>query len=146
VVLDSTARLPLDARLVATAAEAPVLVATGALAPAERLEALRAHGCEVVRLAGEGGRPSVAALLDELGRRRLTNILIEGGSAVLGSFLETPCALDEVHVFIAPRLIGGAAAKPAIGGPGAMVLAEGLALKGWRVQTVADNLLVEGWV
>ncbi len=146
VVLDSAARLPLSSRLVTTAAEVPVLVAVSEKAPEERAEALRRAGCEVLRLAGTERTAQVAALLDELGRRRMTNILVEGGSAVLGSFRDTPGALDEVHVFIAPRLLGGSEAKTPVGGVGAPVLAEGLPLKGWRVQTVEDNILVEGWV
>jgi diaminohydroxyphosphoribosylaminopyrimidine deaminase/5-amino-6-(5-phosphoribosylamino)uracil reductase len=143
VVLDSAARLPLGSRLAATARETPVLIAAGADAAEGKVEALRQLGCEVLRLPGQ--RPSVESLLDELGRRRMTNVLVEGGAAVLGSFLDAR-AVDEVHVFIAPRLAGGAGAKTPIGGAGVAAIAEALPLKGWRVETVADNLLVEGWL
>jgi diaminohydroxyphosphoribosylaminopyrimidine deaminase/5-amino-6-(5-phosphoribosylamino)uracil reductase len=145
VVLDSAARLPPASRLVATARETPVLIAAGTDAAEGKVEALRQLGCEVLRLPGPGQRPSVAALLDELGRRRMTNVLVEGGAAVLGSFLDAR-AMDEVHVFIAPRLAGGAGAKTPVGGAGVAAIAEALPLKGWRVETVGDNLLVEGWL
>ena len=56
-------------------------------------------------------------LLDELGRRRFTNILVEGGSGVLGSLLDAG-EIDEVHAFVAPRLAGGGAAPSPIGGLG----------------------------
>jgi diaminohydroxyphosphoribosylaminopyrimidine deaminase/5-amino-6-(5-phosphoribosylamino)uracil reductase len=145
VVLDSAARLPLGSRLVATAKETPVLVATNALASEESVAGLRRQGCEVLRLP-EPDRPArVRALLDELGRRRMTNVLVEGGGEVLGSFLDAR-EVDEVHVFIAPRLAGGAAAKTPGGGGGVATIAEALPLKGWRVEAVDDNWLVEGWL
>ena len=84
-------------------------------------------------------------LLGEMGRRRMTNVLVEGGSVVQGAFLDAS-EIDEVHVFIAPRLAGGAAAKAPIGGTGVAALAAALTLKGWRVQLVEDNILVEGWM
>src|SRR5262249_25918098 len=145
VVLDSAARLPLGSRLVATARETSVLIAANMSAEEGKVEALRQLGCEGLRLPAQGQRPSVAALLDELGRRRMTNVLVEGGAAVLGSFLDAR-AVDAVHVFIAPRLAGGAGAKSPVGGAGVEAIAAALPLKGWRVETVADNLLVEGWV
>src|SRR5262249_41171224 len=140
VVLDSRARLPLDSQLVATLVDAPVLVATDDAAPEESVDALRRAGCEVVRLTGENGRPTIRGLLDELGRRRMTNVLVEGGSAVLGNFRDTQGALDEIHVFIAPRLFGSARAKTPIGGVGASLLAEAPTLKEWHVQTIEDNV------
>src|SRR5262249_55671384 len=131
-------------RLVQTAAEAPVLVAATEGAPEGSIAGLRRLGCEVLRLPGGDRRSHLAALLDELGRRRLTNVLVEGGAAVLGSFRDSAGALDEVHVFIAPRLVGGAGASTPIAGIGATVLVEGLVLKDWRVELVEDNVLVQG--
>ena len=76
---------------------------------------------EVLQLPGQ--RPEVGALLDELGRRRFTNVLVEGGGEVLGSFLDAG-EIDEVHVFIAPRLVGGSAAPGPLLGMGAEKISE----------------------
>src|SRR5581483_9502368 len=101
VVLDSRARLPLGSQLVRTAQEFPTLIAT--TADESATAALRAAGCEVLRLPGGAtGRPEFADLLRELGRRRWTNLLVEGGGDVLGSFLDARL-IDETHVFVAPR-------------------------------------------
>lgn len=143
VVLDSAARLPLTSRLAATAREVPVLIVVGPTAPVERIEGLREMGCEVLPLASAGRRPTVFGLLDELGRRRLTNVLVEGGTEVLGSFLDAR-VIDEVHVFIAPILAGGAAAKTSVGGLGVGRLAEALPLAEWRVETVEGNVRIHG--
>ena len=50
---------------------------------------------------GDDPAARLDAAVDELGRRRLTNVLVEGGSRLLGSLLDSR-EIDEVHVFIAP--------------------------------------------
>ena len=143
VVLDSHARLPLTSILVRTAREVPTVLAT-ADAPPDRAAQLRAAGCEVLTLPARDGRPDAGALLAELGRRRMTNVLVEGGAGVLGSFLDAG-AIDEVHVFIAPRLAGGADALTAVGGRGVEKIAQALPLAECRVETVEGDVYVHGW-
>jgi diaminohydroxyphosphoribosylaminopyrimidine deaminase/5-amino-6-(5-phosphoribosylamino)uracil reductase len=141
IVLDSRGRVPSDAQLVRTAREVPALIVTAG--PTDQAAQLRELGCEVLELATEDGRPALAALLDELGRRRMTNILVEGGSVLLGAFLDAG-AIDQVHVFIAPRLAGGAGAKTPIGGRGVERIAGALALTEWHVEVVEGDFLVHG--
>jgi diaminohydroxyphosphoribosylaminopyrimidine deaminase/5-amino-6-(5-phosphoribosylamino)uracil reductase len=104
---------------------------------------LEAAGCEVLVGAGETQADRLAALLDELGRRRWTNVLVEGGGALLGSFLELG-QLDEVHAFIAPKLIGGASAPTPMGGAGIAAMAEALRLQRVCVEQIGDDVYVQG--
>jgi diaminohydroxyphosphoribosylaminopyrimidine deaminase/5-amino-6-(5-phosphoribosylamino)uracil reductase len=144
VVLDSQGRLPADCVLAQTARAVPTLLATtGRIPPARRAE-LEALGCEVLPLAGAAGRPAVQALLDEMGRRRWTNILVEGGGGVLGSFRDAG-AIDEVHVFLAPRLAGGAGAPSPLGGRGVERIAEALPLARSQVEVLEGDVYVHGW-
>jgi diaminohydroxyphosphoribosylaminopyrimidine deaminase/5-amino-6-(5-phosphoribosylamino)uracil reductase len=143
VVLDSQGRLPPAGRLAGSARETPVLVVTAA-APPEKVADLRERGCEVLALPGADGRVDVDALLAEMGRRRYTNVLVEGGAGVFGSFLDAG-AIDEVHVFIAPRLTGGAAALTPVAGRGVEKIAEALRLGQWCWEDVAGDLYVRGW-
>lgn len=106
IVLDSSGRLPLASLLVQTAREQPLLVAVGPDAPAERRRALEAAGCEVWVGQDRDKGQRLDALLRELGRRQLTNVLVEGGPQVLAGLFEQH-QVDEVWVFIAPRIIGG---------------------------------------
>ncbi len=142
VVLDRSGRLPPAGRLASSARETPVLVVTAGAAH-ENVATLRECGCEVLDMPGAGG-VDVGALLAEMGRRRYTNVLVEGGAGVLGSFRDAG-AIDEVHVFISPRLAGGAGARPAMAGRGAGQLAEALRLTEWRFEDVAGDLYVRGW-
>jgi diaminohydroxyphosphoribosylaminopyrimidine deaminase / 5-amino-6-(5-phosphoribosylamino)uracil reductase len=139
IVLDHRCRLPLTSQLAATARAVPTLIATTADASADAVAALEAQGCEVLRL------PDLRALLAELGRRRLTNVLVEGGSGVLGSFLDAGL-IDEVHVFIAPRLAGGASALTPMGGHGVEMFAQAWTLAEWTVENVAGDWYIRGRV
>jgi diaminohydroxyphosphoribosylaminopyrimidine deaminase/5-amino-6-(5-phosphoribosylamino)uracil reductase len=143
VVLDSRGRLPATSLLATTAGAVPVLMVTADEGEEER-RALQVLGCEWLRLPAEGGRPAVTALLEELGRRKMTNVLVEGGAEVLGSFRDAG-EVDEVHVFIAPRLAGGVAAKTPIGGHGVEKIAEALPLAAWEVEMVEGDVYLHGW-
>jgi diaminohydroxyphosphoribosylaminopyrimidine deaminase/5-amino-6-(5-phosphoribosylamino)uracil reductase len=122
IVFDSRARLPVDSQLVRTVNQAPLLIVTGPQAPREKIERLRNHGVDVLESgsspsAAAMGHPDPVAVLNELGRRRMTNVLVEGGSQLLGPFFDRQL-IDEVHVFIAPKLLGGAGAKSPLAGTG----------------------------
>jgi diaminohydroxyphosphoribosylaminopyrimidine deaminase/5-amino-6-(5-phosphoribosylamino)uracil reductase len=117
IVLDRRASLADDSQLVRTASDVPVLIAAGTDATAADRQRLEAAGCEVFVLGAATPHGRVDQLLDELGRRRLTNVLVEGGATVLGSMFDHG-QIDEVHVFIAPRLAGGAAAPSPLAGLG----------------------------
>lgn len=138
VVLTRSGRLPLDCRLLRTAREIPVLVAGPEFEDALRLK-LESLGCDVLPVTG------VAELLAEFGRRRLTNVLVEGGAATLGAFRDAGL-IDEVHVFIAPTLIGGAAALSPVAGIGAATIGDGLRLTDVTCERSGDDWYVNGRV
>jgi len=120
IVVSGGLRIDPHSRLVRTAGQVPTIVATTRAAlrrHARKASVLREAGCEVLGLATRRGRVSLAGLLDELGRRQMTNVLVEGGGKLLGGFFDDQLA-DEVVVFVSPQLIGGAAAPGALGGVG----------------------------
>lgn len=106
IVLDSHATLAPESNLVRTARDVPVLVAVGPEAPASRTTALEAAGCELWRSTATDRRSRTEALLAELGRRRLTTLLVEGGPTVLAGMFAAD-QVDEAWVFVAPRILGG---------------------------------------
>ena len=109
VVLDSKLSVPVDCQLVATADVSPVIIAT-------TLDATRRHrshlgtldevDVEVLPLpANPKGRVNLPALLDNLGKRQWTHLLVEGGGEVLRAFIEDGLA-DELEVYVAPKTVG----------------------------------------
>jgi diaminohydroxyphosphoribosylaminopyrimidine deaminase/5-amino-6-(5-phosphoribosylamino)uracil reductase len=142
IVLDSTATLSVDSRLVRTALEAPVLVAASADASSERCSALRSLGVDVWQSAAESREARWFELLDELGRREMTNVLVEGGAEVFGMLLDSG-SIDEVHAFIAPRLTGGAGPSP-IAGRGAGAMDQSAPLHRCQVELLGEDVYMRG--
>jgi diaminohydroxyphosphoribosylaminopyrimidine deaminase/5-amino-6-(5-phosphoribosylamino)uracil reductase len=144
VVLDSSARLPVTSNLARTAKEAPVLVVTNEKAPGERVQKLGELGCEVLALPANDGRPDIVQLVREMGRRRSTNVLVEGGSGVPGSFLDAG-AVDEVHVFLAPKLLGGARAPSPGAGRGIGRIADAITLPNQAIEMLDGDTYLRAW-
>jgi len=143
VVLDSKLRLPLESTLARSAHEAGVLVCCteGAVAGnTEKVEVLCGElGCEVLSMPQRDGLMDLRAVLDELGRRGVTDLLVEGGAKVLNSFWREKLA-DKVMVYIAPVLVGGESAA-------AIKLDEAAEkLREVRIEKLGDDVLIEGYV
>lgn len=106
VVFDSRLRLPLTSKLALTARRTRTIAIAAEDAPRDAQVDVESLGVEVVRVAAEdGGRVDLAAALIALTRVGLTSILIEGGAAIAGALLAGRLA-DELHVFVAPILLG----------------------------------------
>ena len=143
VVADTLGSLPSDSQLVATARDVPVMIAVGPQAPEEDRRRLAEAGCEVFVCPSTGHAGRLDALLRELGRRQATNVLVEGGGRLTGSLLDAG-HIDEVHVFIAPKLIGGIAAPGPIAGEGAEDLAHALALESLQMERAGPDVHLHG--
>ena len=143
IVADSTALIPSNSQLVRTATQVPVVVAVGTLAEEENCHRLTAAGCEVFRCEGDTRAQRLDALLAELGRRRMTNVLAEGGGQLLGTLFDLQ-AIHEVHVFIAPKLIGGTQARAAILGTGLADMSVAAMVESPVVQSCDQDVYVHG--
>ena len=141
IVLDSEARTPLDAKLVADGA-APTIIVVSERADHRRVNLLRACGAEVVTFGAQ--RVDIAALLDYLGARDITSLFVEGGAAVNWSLLAGG-SVDKVHAFIAPMLMGGETAKTPIGGTGFDSPQTALRLRDVTVEQLGADILVTGY-
>ena len=143
IVLDSRATLASESQLVRTAREVPVLVVAGPAAPAGECTRLERADCEVLRCKSDDATERLEELLDELGRRRMTNVLVEGGGTLLGALLDAG-QIDEVHVFIAPKLIGGAEASAPLAGLGVEQMADALRLASVEVSRCGEDTYIRG--
>jgi len=117
IVLDSHASLSLQSQLVKTAREVPLLVVIREQADAAKVAALQATGAEVLPIAANSSAERLKELFAELGKRRMTNVLCEGGGQLLGSLFDAQL-VDEVHCFIAPKIFGSEQAAGPVAGQG----------------------------
>jgi diaminohydroxyphosphoribosylaminopyrimidine deaminase/5-amino-6-(5-phosphoribosylamino)uracil reductase len=121
-----------------------LIVATTSGAPESRREALEAAGAEVLVLSA-AGPIDIPSLLDELGRRAMTNVLVEGGGRTLGSFLD--CGeVDAVEVFVAPIIEGGRPAFVPAAGKGVATMSEALRLDRHEVQVIDGDVYLKGTI
>ena len=142
VVLDSSARLPPDSQLARTAREIPVWVAVTDRAPIDRRKVLEGLGCEILPFPGPSSVP-ILPLLEGLGRRGITNLLVEGGGTVLGAFLDAR-NVDEVDVFLAPIVEGGSHGFSPARGLGFASMGEALRLDRPEISLVDGDVRVRG--
>lgn len=125
VVFDPSLRTPPDARLVRTARQVPTWIVTREqLVDSSRAGALHRAGVELMAAKHVRGNVDLSALLRSFAARGWSNIMVEGGGETLGRFWDAGLA-DEAVVFVAPRLIGGRGAVPALGGGGLARVSDG---------------------
>jgi diaminohydroxyphosphoribosylaminopyrimidine deaminase / 5-amino-6-(5-phosphoribosylamino)uracil reductase len=106
IVVDSNLRIPLSSYVVATAAETPTCVITTLGSAPKSEQALVENKVAVIRVvANAQGRCDMRAALRALAEREVVSVLCEGGAELAGSLLADQLA-DELHVFIAPMMLG----------------------------------------
>ncbi|MCL2743444.1 MAG: bifunctional diaminohydroxyphosphoribosylaminopyrimidine deaminase/5-amino-6-(5-phosphoribosylamino)uracil reductase RibD [Planctomycetaceae bacterium] len=138
IVLNSGADIPPDGFLVQTAREIPVLVVVSEDAPEKNVAALEKLGCRIFR-------HDLSALFQYLVKKGDTNVLIEGGGKVFGMFFDRKL-IDEVHIFLAPRIIGGANAIPPLAGDGLETMDCSARIVSPQYRVVGDDVYLTGRV
>jgi len=141
VVLDTTARLGADARVIQAGTPSRALIAVGTDAPADRVAALARAGATVLRGPTHGGRVDVVALLARLFELEVRAVLLEGGAETHAAFLEAG-VVDRVALFLAPLLLGGREAPGVLGGAG-RELKSAPRLGPMTVTPLGDDVLLE---
>jgi diaminohydroxyphosphoribosylaminopyrimidine deaminase / 5-amino-6-(5-phosphoribosylamino)uracil reductase len=141
VVFDSQARLPLDSALVGSVDEALLLVICAPEAASARRDGLERAGAEVVVAPGRTPRARLEAALDELGRRQIQDLFVEGGPTLAGALFDAG-EIDEVRLFLAPVLVGAAQARAVLEGEGVARIAEGVRPLSTSFEEVGEDMLI----
>jgi len=146
IVLDSKLRIPLGCDLVKTAAQYRTIVVTLPDARQDKGERLAGLGVEVIRVAaGDSGRVALPGLCEELRKREITSVLVEGGGEVNGGFLREGL-FDKVVLFYGPMFVGGVRAAGLVSGKGVDFLKDSYKVDVVSVKRLGDNICVEGYV
>lgn len=144
IVIDSQATLSTSSRLIETIAEAPVIVAVAETARSERLERLAHAGCELIVCQGSNHAERMEHCLRQLASQGMTNVLVEGGSQLLGLLWDTQ-QIDEVYAFIAPKIAGGSEAISPIGGHGVLNMEEATSLVRTDLRSYQETICLHGF-
>ncbi len=138
IILDADEYLSPDKRVFRHESDAPTWVAVP--------EGHTARGAdEVLQIPRAEGGLDMRVLMRELGRRDVASVLIEGGGATHASAFEAG-VVDKVMFFVAPKIIGGKDAVPAVSGAGVKSMSEAILLRDMKATPVGEDILIEAYV
>ena len=139
VVFDSLATTAVVSKLVQTAKEIPTLIAVGPQHDTKQVARYVDHGVEVWIGNALSHHDRMIELLVHLSDRGITNLMVEGGGKLLG-LLNDLGEIDEVHAFVAPKLLGGFHAVTPVMGLDRNRIADGTEMKLQSAQRVGDDV------
>lgn len=145
VILDSRLRLPIESRIVNTAADDVLVICS--FAEQNKKQSLQQRGIRVEQLSPSGpdGRPDLAAVARLLGELENTSVLVEGGTMVNWTALAAG-VVDKIFLFYAPMILGGTSSVPFAGGPGFPSLRDAPHVNSLRLHRFGEDFAVEGYL
>jgi diaminohydroxyphosphoribosylaminopyrimidine deaminase/5-amino-6-(5-phosphoribosylamino)uracil reductase len=145
IVLDSLLRIKPDSRMVSSAKH-DVLVITTSAASAERRKKLEDAGVRVEVLEDADGRADLRATVELLAREKYLSLMIEAGSRVNWTALESGAA-DKIYFYYAPKILGGTHSIPVAGGAGRRRRVDAIQFEHIQLHQITSNeFAVEAWL
>ncbi|MEW6365556.1 MAG: bifunctional diaminohydroxyphosphoribosylaminopyrimidine deaminase/5-amino-6-(5-phosphoribosylamino)uracil reductase RibD [Acidobacteriota bacterium] len=143
VILDTELRTPPWAKILKTARAHPVLICCGRKTNPRRRVALEGKGATIVPCKERGGRVDLVAACEDLARREIASVVMEGGAEVLGTAFDQGL-IDKVVFFIAPKIIGGSRALSPVAGRGAHLMSDAIQIADARWMRSGSDIVVVG--
>ena len=146
IIVDSTGRIPLDAKIINRKWSKPVIVATTNSISEEKELKLKEKDIIVLKIdSNSEGRVDLQKLMRELGNMKIDSVLIEGGGTLNFSALESNI-VNKVESFISPKIIGGADSLTPIEGEGIKYIKNAFMLKNIEIDKFDEDILVKGYI
>lgn len=139
IICDSKLRISLESRIVKTAGEYQTIVACVNHADEEKKLELESLGIQVIECASEDGRIDLDLLMTKLGKLKIDSILLEGGGTLNHSALEA-WIVNEVELYIGPRIWGGQNAKTPVEGLGVARTSDGAELELVELECIESDI------
>src|SRR3989338_2554211 len=145
IVLDSSLRTPLSARLFSGGRRSDCTIATTARAPKTKRSAFIKKGINILMCPQRRGQIDLKWLLRELAKRGVTSVLMEGGAHVIGSALREKL-VDKMYIYLAPKIMGDQKALSSIVGLKPARIGQAARLQNIKVKEIDGDILVTGHV
>ncbi len=139
IVVDSLASTAVVSNLVQTAKEIPTLIAVGPQHDTKQVARFVEHGVEIWIGNSLSHHDRMIELLMHLSQRGITNLMVEGGGKLLG-LLHDLGEIDEVHSFVAPKLLGGFHSVTPVMGLDRNRIADSAEMKLQTAQRIGDDV------
>lgn len=144
IICDSSLRTPIDCNLVKNANEIRTIIATN-VADKYLHKSYLEKGCEVLTVSKKSNRIDIQELMKQLGEMKIDSIILEGGSTLNFSALESRI-VNKVQCYIAPKIFGGVLAKSPVGGNGFFEVSGSIGLKNTVITQIDTDYLIESEV
>jgi diaminohydroxyphosphoribosylaminopyrimidine deaminase/5-amino-6-(5-phosphoribosylamino)uracil reductase len=145
IVVDSSLRISLSAKLFKKTKAKDCLIATTKKASLKKRSLLEKRGVDIIICPQKNNRVDLKWLMKELARREIAKILIEGGGQVIGSALKERL-VDKILVFIAPKIIGDQSAISSIDGLKTVQINRTVNLHKVTYRNIGEDLLLEAYI
>ncbi|MFC1966152.1 bifunctional diaminohydroxyphosphoribosylaminopyrimidine deaminase/5-amino-6-(5-phosphoribosylamino)uracil reductase RibD [Chloroflexota bacterium] len=142
VIVDGRGRTPSTAKVFGKPGKS--LLALGMPVNPKKKEAFARLGAEILELPSEEKQVDLEKLLQALGERDITSVLVEGGGILIGSLFDHRL-VDKVVAFIAPIIIGGEKAIMAVAGKGVDRVIDAIKLERISVEKFGEDLMLSGY-
>lgn len=142
IILDSYCRIPLNLKIISDKS-AKTVIMTSNKASSKKIQQLRKKGIEVIIMPVKDGHISIKSAVEYIKRKNIKDIMIEAGAEVNFNALNSG-VVDEVYVFIAPKIIGGKEAKSAVSGKGIKYFKDSINIKNMQIERVGIDILIRG--
>ncbi len=123
----------------------PTWIITGAKVPGARQKRMEKAGHKILRESLKNRKSKVNKLLSLLAKNNISQLLIEGGGETSWPFLSSKL-VDELYLFLAPKILGGRLAPTWVGGEGFARMGQALELKSMSVARLGSDLLIRGFL
>lgn len=144
IILDSNLQIKTTAKVLNVRSKAPVWIATTVLPKHPQVARLQKAGAQIIFCRKDReGRVGLGDLLQELGRRNVMSVLVEGGPTVASSFLKSEL-IDKVVLFLAPTFLGGKG-RPLFPDVSIRSLQDRYQLQDLTCQNIGSDLWIEGY-
>ncbi len=144
IIMDSRLRTPPKSKIVRTCNVAPVIIAAAERADTRKVSQLRGLGVEVLEIQSDAsGGIDLKHLLQALGERDISSLLVEGGAKVITSFLHHKLA-DRVVVALAPKIMGKGI--DVVGELDITRISQALKLTFQKISRAGDDIVIEARV
>lgn len=146
IILDSKLRIPLSCDVVKTSEKYKTWIFTSEESRQDKSSKLVSMGIDVIRVPREdSGRVSLKHVCEELYRRDVVTVLVEGGGETNGSLLREGF-VDKILLFYAPIIIGGKGALNLVGGKGIDFLKDAHKVNISAIKRIKEDIFIEGYV
>jgi diaminohydroxyphosphoribosylaminopyrimidine deaminase/5-amino-6-(5-phosphoribosylamino)uracil reductase len=142
VVVDSELKITPGCRMLMQQSTAGTLIATTS-SDGEKIAALEAAGAEIIHFRSDAGKVPLRQLWQELGRRNVQYLLLEGGAGLATAALEDNL-IDQLVLFIAPKIVGGCSGFGIFSGVGCSKMADAINLHNVSHRSSGDDLMIVG--